>query len=1103
MKRGALRQGIHKILFLMRLTLIIILIAAIQLSAKDSRSQTLTYNKKETTIRELFKEIKRQSGYNLVWSDRKLNTEEVIEVDFYKTPVKTVLDKILFGRAVTYKIAGKAIIIMEDDRSFREKGIGLFDGIDVRGRVLGENNEPLVGATVKIKGSTNSTVTNANGEFSLQNVNAKDILVISFIGYNSKEIKASENLGNIQLVLSTDKLQEVEINAGYYTVKDKERTGSISRVDSKTIAQQPVTNVLGALIGRMPGVNIEQQSGINGGGYKIEIRGVNSLRTDARQPLYLVDGVPFPASSISLAALSIAGISNLSSPLNYISPYDIESIEVLKDADATAIYGSRGSNGVVLIKTKQAKAGKTAADISFSMGLSTVGTKIKMLNTEQYLQMRTEAFANDNVTPGATSYDVNGTWDPNRYTDWQKELIGGTAQQTNLQAGISGGSDLTQFTFRANYLKQTTVSPGDFADQKGSGALNINHTSSDKKFKGNFSTTYAIDYNTLPTFDLTQFIDAAPNAPALYDGNGNLNWAYNSSGVSTWTNPLFGNNIPYLGKTGTFLGNGRLSYELLPGLSIISTLGFTNLQLKETKKTTLNSQLPSPSNSGNRSLVHTNIETWIIEPQINYLKSFKNAKLDILLGSTFQGNSQVTERLTGTGYTSDLLLENFGSAPTRSITNTSAQYRYNSLFGRINYNYQGKYIVNITGRRDGSSKFGPDRKFANFGAIGLAWIFSQENFIKNNLQWLSYGKLRSSYGITGSDQIPDYGYQQTYTSTPLAYGDGPALVPSRISNPDFSWETNKKLELALELGLLNDRVQFTTSWYRNRSSNQLVGYTLPDIAGFTSVQYNLPAIVQNTGWEFEVSSNNISGNKFNWQTSFNISIPRNKLVSYPNISGSTYTNTYTVGYSLYTAIAYQYLGVDPQTGIHKFADLDGNGTLNAADRLPASQSLSTHWYSGIQNSFSFKGIELSIFFQYVDKTLKNPLQLFNSPGTISGGLNANQPVEVLARWRAVGDQTSIQKFSQSFATASPYTQFSNLMSSNDYIDASFLRLKNVSLSYLLPKSLSKHAGLRSCRVFLQGQNLFTVTNYLGDPEIGMIKTLPTLRTFTTGLTIGL
>src|SRR5258708_653893 len=351
--------------------------------------------------------------------------------------------------------------------------------------------------------------------------------------------------------------------------------------------------------------------------------------------------------------------------------------------------------------------------------------------------------------------------------------------------------------------------------------------------------------------------------------------------------------------------------------------------MKEEYLTPIAAQNPAGNPTGLCAFSNGSISTWIAEPQIDFHKNIGQGKLTALAGITFQQSIRDKQGLIASGYTNDTQLENIGSAASLSSFGPEySNYKYNALFGRINYNLKEKYIVNLTARRDGSSRFGPDKRFSNFGAVGAAWIFSKEDFVIQNLPALSFGKFRGSYGVTGSDQIGDYQYLDTHSPTNFTYQGGKGLIPNRLANPDFGWEENRKIEVGLELGFLQDRISFSASYYRNRSSNQLVGYSLPAVTGFTSIQSNLPATIQNAGLELNLSTVNIQHHDLTWNTNFNITFNRNKLVSYPNIQGSSYANTYQVGSSLFIQKKYKSLGVDSQTGLYTFQDVDNNGTLS-------------------------------------------------------------------------------------------------------------------------------------------------------------------------------
>lgn len=960
--------------------------------------------------------------------------------------------------------------------------------------VVSNSKGPLVGALVQIKGSHKSVLTDSQGKFSIV-ASSDQILVFSHLGFKTKELVVGDSL-SLSVVLEEDAktIEEVIVNAGYYTVKDKERTGSITSIKSSAIEKQPVTNVLATMQGRMAGVNITQATGVPGGGFSIQIRGVNSIRSEGNQPLYLVDGMPFSSESLGNFSLSGPIMGATINPLNGINPSDIESIEVLKDADATAIYGARGANGVVLITTKKGKKGKTQFTIDSYTGAGVISRKLKLLNTEQYLAMRKEAFANDGIsTYPSSAYDVNGTWDRSRYTDWQKELIGGTAITRNISLGVSGGAGNTQFMVRGTHFSETTVFPGDFSYDKNAIHFNIGHQSDNQRFKLNLSGNYVTDKNNLLSTDLTRLaISLAPNAPALYDAVGNLNWAN-----STWENPLRLLNGNYLNATKGLTIGGTIAYSILSDLELKSTFGYSDTHLTESNKrpsTIYNPALGLTSAVSSNALNQSNQNSWSVEPQLNWKKSIGNGKLNVLIGTTFQERIANQLTVTATGFSSNALLDNLSAATTTQVTGDSEfVYRYMALFTRLNYSFQDKYFINLTGRKDGSSRFGPNNRFATFGALGAAWVFSKESFISEALPFLSFGKLRSSYGTTGSDQIGDYQFLNTYSPTGIGYNGIIGLTPNRLFNPDFSWEVNKKFEIALETGYFEDRIFLTAAYFKNRSSNQLVGIPLPGTTGFNSVQANLDATVENRGIELELRTVNFSKTDFKWTTSLNITLPKNELIAFPNLEGSVYANQYVIGQPLGILKVYEFKGVNPTTGIYEFTDYNGDGLLTDIEDRKKIIDTTPEYFGGLQNSLSYKNWQLDFLFQFVKQIGINSNILTALPGTAS-----NVPTSVLDHWQQPGNVASSQIFTAGYNSAAINAYYNQFVRSDAaYSDASYVRLKNVSLSYTLPTSLTRAF---SCKLYFQAQNLLTFTRFNGaDPENQSRGQLPTLRVMSVGM----
>ncbi|SMC98190.1 SusC/RagA family TonB-linked outer membrane protein [Pedobacter nyackensis] len=1101
LKWDVLMWYIRKILFYMRLTTVIILALVVQLSAADgSFAQRLNYNKKNTTIKELFREIKRQMDYNVVWYEDRLASDMPLEAKFKNASIKQVLKVALHGTPVNYEIIDNNIIIKEEEETLIDGVLEFFSNIDVRGRVVDENNGPLVGAVVKIKGAITATVTNANGEFGVKNVGENEILVISFVGYERREIKAAERLGDIKLIPSNDKLQEVIINAGYYTVSERERTGAISKITSKEIENQPVNNVLQAMQANIPGVQVIQSTGMPGGGFTVQIRGQNSLK-QGNQPFYIIDGVPFLAVPIG-GSRDGTFTTRESSPLTSINPNDIESIEVLKDADATAIYGSRGANGIILITTKKGKIGKAKASFSASQGIARVGKKLDLMNTAQYLDMRREAMANDKVAASATDYDINGTWDQNRYTDWQKELIGRNAPTTNIQTSFSGGASNITYLIGGGYYREGTVFPGESSFGRNSGNFSIQYVSDNKKFNAAFDANYSQVDNSLISTDLTQFIKLVPNYPALLDERGELNWANNTM----YSNPIAITRQPYDTKTTNLLANAKLSYSIIRDLKVKASIGYTIMNRNETSQLPLSTYSPILNlNSESRVSYFTNnsANSWIVEGQADWIKKIGTGKLSMLLGMTLQQSLREGQEIRGSGFTSDALMGNIASASLFSISQRSyLQYRYAALYGRLNYALLDKYIINMTVRRDGSSRFGTNKQFANFGAVGAAWILSEEGFVKDQLPFISFAKLRGSYGITGNDNIPDYGYLNLWRTNTNTYQGAATIIPQQLANPNYAWEVNKKAEAAFEIGFFKNRINLSTSYYSNRSSSQLVFQTISPSTGFGAITDNLPATVGNTGWEFDLRTTNISARSFNWSTSFNLTIPRNKLISYPGIESSGDNNLYVIGKSLSIFKSY-HTSLDSQTGLYTIEDYDKNGVFDSRD-MYVIISRGRKFYGGLQNSLSYKGIALDFLLQFVKQTGEGGFNSFTTPGRFVVLNPVDNQLNALGNhWQNPGDVSILQKFSTSTTATASYTN-STTRGSQAFGDNSFIRLKSISLSYSLPVKLIQRLKLNDFRFFVQGQNVFTITRYKGlDPEIQRPNNLPSLQVYTAGLQITL
>jgi TonB-dependent starch-binding outer membrane protein SusC len=958
-----------------------------------------------------------------------------------------------------------------------------------------EGQIPLAGITVVEKETSNSVMTDENGQYRLILEKDNSTLIFEQLDFPIREEDVrNRTVIDVALISNLEgvKLDEVIVNAGYYAVKDKERTGSIARVTAKEIENQPVNTILDALQGRVAGVDITSTSGTAGSGFSIKIRGQNSINA-GNDPLYIIDGIPFDTGNLGNAVIGGTILpSGKVNPLNTLDPQSIESIEILKDADATAIYGSRGANGVVLITTKKGKAEKTVFSINTSTAILNTTQLVKLLNTEQYLTVRQEAFSNDKISNyPSNEYDVNGVWDQNRYTDWQKLFIGQTATNQTMRATVTGGSEQTTFVLGNTISKETSVMYGNFRYSKLSAYSTIRHKTKDNRFQLLFSTTYGQDNNRLPTTDLTKISRSlAPNAPSLYNENGSLNWAN-----SSWTNPVANLESTYKNKTSNLSSSVSLRYEVLKGLNAQINTGYNQSTLTELQ---LNPHTRIDPAYGATSLESSNAyrnnsqrNAWIIETQLDYQIQLNQHKLSFTIGNTFQKSETEQQSVYAYGFADNFLIDNFSAAKNfRFLNESKTAYNYTAIYGRLNYNLSGKYLFNLTARRDGSSRFGQNNRFANFGAIGSAWIFSKEKYLEE-LNWLSFGKLRGSYGLTGNDQIDDYQYLNTYTVSDIGYNGSIGLNPTRLLNPNFSWEKNKKIEIALELGFLNDKIHLETAYYTNRSCNQLIGYTLPTTTGFSTIQANLDAIVMNSGWEFNLTTQNIKSSKLNWTTTFVLTLPTTKLKKFDNLENSTYRNLYQIGYPLSIFKVYKFNGVNSSTGLFEVKDVNGDGKITSPDDKQTIVDLTPKFYGSLSNQVSYRNWQFEAVLQWSKKMAYNQFASTQTAGYLS-----NLPVDVLDRWQNVGDQN---KTFQQFTTGNNSAAVTayNLFKQSDAVfsDASFLRLKTVSIRYKLPLSTI------DASIYMQGQNIWTWTKFKGgDPE-QTSGYLPSLRRIAFGVNL--
>jgi TonB-dependent starch-binding outer membrane protein SusC len=1078
-----------KCLFLMNWIIIFILACCLHVSAAGYAQSAISLSEKKAPLEKVLKKIGRQSGYDIWCAKPLLEHTAPVDISIRNATIQQALDACLKGRKLTFVIVGKQVTIIAMEQAATDS---LPDTVTVSGKIVNEKEEPLPGATIIVRGISRSVLSNTGGGFILGGIPSRAVLVISHVGYETKLIPAEKADGTIiRLAMSVSKLDQVQV-IGYGITTKRLGTGSVSSVSAEEIEKQPVANPLAAMQGRMAGLFINTINGLPGGNFSVQIRGQHSI-AGGTIPLYIVDGVPVNASPLTAALL----LNNTSlgdiSPLSSINPADIESISVLKDADATAIYGSRGANGVILITTKKGKAGQTNAEINLSSGLTEVAVSPKLLSLPQYLAIRHEAFSNDGLNPspvpGTGSYAPDLTvWDTTKSTDWYSWMLGGHAPVTNLQASISGGSGQTNFLISGNYLGQGTIFPGSFTYRKGGAYFTIAHASANNKFGVNLSGSTEYEHNNQLSFPVNNMLTLPPDFP-LYDSTGQYNW------TGTTINPAALLKRKEIYNTFNTVINSVIRYSPVKGLNIRAGAGYTRSSLNLNNTFPYSSQNPALGSAVSYAVFANNTSSsFILEPQADYTQKTGPGFMNILIGGTYLETTLSGQSVQGSNYSNENLLTSLASAGAiTSWNDTYSNYKYASVFGRLNYDIGQKYIVNATLRRDGSSRFGPGNQYGNFGSLGVAWLFSNESFLKNNAPVISFGKLRINYGLTGNDQIADYQYLASY-SAGVSYQGNPTLRPLRISNAAYRWETDKKFSVGTDLGFIQDRLLLTINYYDDRSSNQLVAYPLPYISGpFGSYQGNLPALVGNSGWEFELNTVNVKTAEFSWKTGFNISIPQNRLLKFPDLASTAYAKTYVVGQDLSTKKGFYFDGIDPATGHRLYRTAKGGDTTtpsSATDRSFILGKTSPYYYGGLSNTITWKTFQLDIFFQFAKQ--------FVTGSTPNPGPMQNTFATALGRWKKPGDITLVPR-----ATTynDPYVTASNALLAN----ATYLRLKNVAISCQLPGKWLQGAKIKNLRIYLHGQNLLTCMKKgasIYDPETG-ISGIPAMRSYVAGVQLSL
>jgi TonB-linked SusC/RagA family outer membrane protein len=903
---------------------------------------------------------------------------------------------------------------------------------------------------------------------------------------------------------------------GYSKTTRRLSTSSVSIVSAEEIARQPVMNPLLALQGKVPGMVVTPTSGYAAAPVEITIRGKGLLSGANPNPLIVIDGTPLNVGSNNgvligdgpiqgwMATRSPAGSQ---SQLFGFNPKDIESIEVLKDLGATAIYGSSGANGVILITTKRAKSNTSDLTVDVDYGFQKVMRYFDMLNTQQYLEMRREAYKNDGLTPTPTDAPDLLLWDTTRYTDWQREVFGKTGSSLSASVGYSGGGPQLKARLNANY---STVD-GITADGK-NGAIAvstaIDFTSNNQKFKASVS---AIFNNTVSDMrEMPILTKLAPNAPPVLDDAGEINF----KGYAGTNGLIEGSGINNLFKpvethANALQTNFNISYQLAKGLLLASNLGYSISNGEAWSLTPIRSQNPALNPTGQTIHSRSSSNAFLFEPQLSYNTWIGKGRLSMITGATIKNQKRESLSNMAIGFTNDAMLRSISSAPASFSSNTLSPYKYFGVFGRVEYSWDNKYVMNISGRRDGSSRFGPGNRFGNFGSVGIAWIASAEPWIAEALApVMSMLKFNANYGTSGLDGGSDYQYLTEWSREGYpVYGGVAPMISKHAVNQDYHWQTAKELNIGMEMGFGKEsRVSMSVNYYRKRMGDQLLANPTPIFTGFPTVYGNWNALMQNEGYEAAVSVQLISNKDLNWNMSINGGFNKNKLVSYPGIENSPDYYRFLVGESPNNVYLLNYLGVDPMTGNYQFEDYNKDGFIDAGSHynlpprsfpsdLQKAMFLGPKLTGGMQHMLRYKNFMLNLSFNFRIQNGVDAFRTIQNPGTFG-----NIPLEIFRnRWQKPGDNAKYARFTTTYNQPNART-----MSNLGYTDASNIRLNNISFSWSLAEKLYRKLGLKGGRIGINAQNIFVITKFEGiDPDIPNFNSMPPVKTIVASISLTL
>jgi TonB-linked SusC/RagA family outer membrane protein len=1053
--------------------------------------------------------IEEQAQVRFIYSPTSIDVKQKISVKAQEQRLDQVLKSILQPMSLQYAVMEDKILLkpIAGEKSSaittEEQSEPASAPIDrtVKGKVTDDKREALPGVNIIVKGTSQGTITGIDGSYTLTVPNDNAELVFSFVGYLTQEIVVgNQSTIDIELKVDQKSLDEVVV-IGYGSQSRGDISSSIASlsVADQKIAELPITGPEQVLQGRLSGVNVTQNTGTPGGRSTVRIRGASSI-TGGNDPLYVIDGVPINTGSYA----SASGNAAPENPLSSLSPGDIESMEVLKDAAAAAIYGSRASNGVILVTTKRGKAGTPKINFNTYYGVQKETKRLSLLDGPSWGELVNEAHTNTNRKPFFERPDTLTT------TDWQDVIFRNAAIQS-YDLSLSGGSEKTQYMVSGNYYDQDGVVIGS-GYKRGNVRINIDQTINSRLNAGLSLTLSRSKTDRIDAGSNTGIVSAAiiksPAVP-LYRPDGTLNPI--DPYIATSNNPaLMAQEITNYAFNNRAIGSTFLNLEIIRGLNLRSSLGIDYMSLDEVlfiPPNNLTYEGRSTNGSGTNSF--TQDRGWINENTLNYSTNIGSQhRFNLLLGYSQQESRMTRTTASGTNFA----LESISTLESASIRNSSSagsSWGLESYFSRLNYTFDNKLNLAASFRIDGSSRFSRNNKYGTFPSVSGSYRIDKLSALED-VTWLDDAKIRASWGRTGNQEIGNF------TSRGLSRGGFnymglSGLAPVQLENPNLTWETTEQTNAGVDLRFFGNRVNFTFDYYIKKTRGLLLEVLLPTSSGFNSSIQNV-GNVQNKGVEFQLGTTNFFSDNFSWRTDFNIAFNRNKVTSLPDgddrpLGFNGYASVLKVGYPLGTLFGWRILGVNPDTGDYDFEDIDGTPNTpypSTSTDNTVLASAQPKFTGGMTNTFTFKNFDASIFMHFVQGNT-----IFNHPKYSYGRMHTwfNSFTDSKDRWRKPGDQTWLHRA----AWTDPARNGS--VSNRVHEDGSFLKIKSINLGYTVKAERLKQIGVQSLRVYLVGQNLFTFTKYTGfDPEVNSfgndaqfgfdMNAYPQVKSYTLGLNIG-